>query len=80
MPLVGKKSIAALNGSEWQKVRRMLAPAFSAQSLSHHIPALVDDTSIFIEILHGHTKVGDIFSMEDTVARLIFNVAVWTFL
>ncbi|KAF2497375.1 putative cytochrome P450 [Lophium mytilinum] len=73
-PLVGKKSVVALNGAEWKMVRRVLNPGFAISALQQHIPKIIDDAQIFAGILEGHAKKGDVFHMEEAVARVIINI------
>lgn len=73
-PLVGKKSVVALNGAEWKMVRRVLNPGFATSALQQHIPNIVNDACIFAGILEEHAKKGDVFPMEEHVARVIINI------
>jgi cytochrome P450 len=73
-PIVGHNVIAVANGSIWKKAHNAMAPAFSKSHIRSLTDVIVEETMQFRGALDQHAANEDIFSMEDTAARLIFDV------
>lgn len=83
MPLmVGKGCIAALSGTLWKRMYNAMIPAFSPTHVRNLTGVMVDEAVVFRSQLEKLSVTGEIFSMEevvskvafDIVARVIFNV------
>jgi cytochrome P450 len=74
-PMLGRDVIAAANGSTWKMLHRMIAPAFAPSSVKKSMISIVaEETMRFHASLDCLAETGEAFSMEDTVAKLIFDV------
>lgn len=73
-PIVGHNVIAVANGSIWKKAHNAIAPAFSKSHIRSLTDVIVEETMQFRRALDRHAGKGDVFSMEDTAGRLIFDV------
>jgi cytochrome P450 len=73
-PIVGHNVIAVANGSIWKKAHNAMAPAFSKSHIRSLTDVIVEETMQFRGALDRHAAKEDVFSMEDTAARLIFDV------
>ena len=73
-PIVGENVIAAANGPVWKKLAHSMSPAFSSSHIRSLTDLFIDETMLFRGILDDLAKKGKVFSMEETSARLIFDV------
>lgn len=73
-PLVGRKNIAAANGSTWKLLHSMLTPAFAPSHVKSLVGMMADETMLFCETLSRHAENDEVFSMEKTAAKLIFDI------
>lgn len=73
-PVVGKNVIATSNGIIWKKTHNAMAPAFSWSHIRSLVGVIVDECELFRVNLDKHAHAGETFSMEETAAKLIFDV------
>jgi cytochrome P450 len=73
-PIVGRNSIATSNGLVWKKTHNAMAPAFSWSNIRNLSGLMTDETMHFRESLDCLAESGEVFSMEDTTARLVFDI------
>jgi cytochrome P450 len=74
-PILGNNSMVTANGHDWQVARKSFTPSFQPRKILQHVPGIVDDVEEFCEIMKEHSKDKDIFRMEDTAAKMIFNIS-----
>ena len=72
--MVGRNVIATANGAVWKKLHSSMSPAFSWSHIRHLTPVFVDETMLFRDPLSRLAGSGEVFSMEDTSAKLIFDI------
>jgi hypothetical protein len=72
-PIVGGPSILSMNTAQWKTWRSLLNPGFSATSLLHHIPYIVDCVQVFCDKLDSNVGHG-VISLDDFATRLTFDV------
>lgn len=72
--VVGKGLIATTNGPVWKMLHRAMSPAFSWSHIRSLTDVMVDECVIFRSRLQGLASTGDVFSMEDLAAKLIFDI------
>ncbi len=73
-PVLGKGVIAATNGNVWKKLHSAMSPAFSWGHVRSLVPVLVQEVTHLRARLDQLAESGEVFSMEDVVSRLIFDV------
>ncbi len=73
-PIVGENVIAAANGPVWKKLAHSMSPAFSFSHIRSLTDLFVDETMLFRDILDDLALNDNIFSMEETAARLVFDI------
>lgn len=73
-PMVGDNVIAAANGAVWKRLHSAMLPAFSWSHIRHLTGMMVDECMIFRDILDRKAATGEVFSFEETSARLVFDV------
>ena len=73
-PIVGRNVIATSNGSVWKKTHNAMAPAFTWSHVKNLVEVMADETLLFRNTLDRLADSGEVFSMEETAAKLIFDV------
>jgi cytochrome P450 len=73
-PVVGEKVIAAVNGSLWKTLHKAMVPAFSWSHIRSLTDVIVEECSQFRKALDKLAATSEVFSMEETAAKLIFDV------
>ncbi|KAF2188050.1 putative cytochrome P450 [Zopfia rhizophila CBS 207.26] len=72
-PIVGGLSVLSMNDNEWKYWRSLLNPGFSTNSLTDHVPYIVDCVEVFCDKLRAQTG-NSVFSLNDFATRLTFDV------
>lgn len=73
-PIMGGPSVLSMNGSEWRTWRTLLSPGFSATSLTEYVPFAVDSIETLVAKLKERAMDGQVFSLDDYMTRLTFDV------
>lgn len=74
-PILGNNSMVTANGHPWQVARKSFTPSFQPRKVLQHVPGIVDDVQEFCDVLKDRVQSQEIFRMEDTAARMIFNIS-----
>lgn len=72
--VVGKGLIATNNGPLWKMLHKAMAPAFSWGHIRSLTDVMVDECTIFRSSLERLVTTGEVFSMEDLSAKLVFDI------
>ncbi|KAM0207741.1 hypothetical protein ACHAPA_011177, partial [Fusarium lateritium] len=72
--MVGKGCIAALNGVLWKKMHNATSPVFSPTHIRNLTGVMVDEAVVFRSQLERLSTTGEIFSMEEVVSRVVFDI------
>ncbi|KAH7129285.1 cytochrome P450 [Dactylonectria macrodidyma] len=72
--IIGPNVIATANGALWKKLHNSISPAFSWSNIRGLTATIVEECTLFRRALDEYAKTGQVFSMEDSSARLIFDV------
>ena len=62
------------NGPEWKKSRSMFNPGFNANYLLGQMDHIIEETSVFIDILREHAEKGDIFSLDQLTCDFTMDI------
>jgi len=73
-PIVGRNVIATSNGAVWKKTHNAMAPAFSWSNIRSLTGVVAGECMLFRNTLDKLAQTGEVFSMEETSAKLIFDV------
>ena len=73
-PIVGRGNIASSNGYVWKKTHNAMAPAFSTSHVRNFTGVMVEESLRFRETLSKFSDSKEIFSLENKVAELVFDV------
>lgn len=73
-PIIGRTLIATVNGPLWKQLHNAMLPAFSWSHIRSLTGVMVEELKHFRNALDGLSKSGEAFSMEDTSAKLIFDI------
>lgn len=72
--LGGPGNLVSAEGTEWKKWRSAFNPGFSAQHLVTLVPSIVDQCSIFCEIMTERAKKNELFRMEQAATKLTVDI------
>ena len=72
-PLIGQ-SIFVTDGARWKRQRGMIDPAFSQLRVSHAFDAMQSAVLDHLDVLDGHAKSGDSFSLDMAMSHLTADV------
>ena len=73
-PIIGRDNIATSNGKTWKMLHNAMAPAFAPSHVKNLITVMTEEVLIFRNTLNEYAKTGEVFSLEETAAKLIFDV------
>ncbi|OCK82089.1 cytochrome P450 3A30 [Lepidopterella palustris CBS 459.81] len=73
-PMVGRNNIASVNGSTWKLLHNMLAPAFAPLHVKNLVGMMADEVTLFRGTLGRMSQTGEVFSMEETAGKLVFDI------
>ena len=54
-----------IGGEQWKKLRKMFNPAFAPSHLETMVPAIVQESEVFVEKLNKVADTGEIIKMND---------------
>ncbi|KAI4141692.1 MAG: hypothetical protein L6R39_005226, partial [Caloplaca ligustica] len=73
-PITGGRDLASMEGEEWKRWRKIYNPGFGAAHIMSLVPAIVEEVSVFVDILNGHADKGDMFSLDEAAINLTMDV------
>jgi len=73
-PLLGERSIAMAQGSEWKDMRKHFNPGFAPQHLMGLMPTILEKTEAFLAKLDTLANTGAIFELEPLCTNLTFDI------
>ncbi|KAL7782117.1 cytochrome P450 [Trichoderma ceciliae] len=73
-PITGRNIIAAANGVVWKQLHNAILPAFSWPHIRGVTGVIVDECVLFREALDRRAASGEVFSMEEMGAKLVFDI------
>jgi cytochrome P450 len=71
---LGSRNLTTLEGSVWKKWRAVFNPGFSASHLMTLVPAMVDETQIFCNVLQKHAEEDNVFRFERGLTSLTVDI------
>ncbi|PYI17225.1 N-alkane-inducible cytochrome P450 [Aspergillus violaceofuscus CBS 115571] len=78
----GSDNLFVTNGAHWKKSRDMFNHGFSMATAMNHLPCILEEAEVFIQMLTQHAHKGDTFSLDQLTCRytmdIIGNVALNT--
>jgi cytochrome P450 len=74
-PMLGEGTMAAANGALWRKIATAVSPAFSMSYVRSMTSIMVDECLFFQQQLDKLAVTGDVFSMKELIAKLVFGIA-----
>ena len=63
--IIGKTSMVAIGGNHWKRVRKMFNPAFAPSHLDTLIPAIVEESMVFVDKLKSVAGNGEVVKMNE---------------
>jgi len=74
MPITGGYSMAAMNGEEHRASRALFNPGFAQNVVLENTMKIVEEASVFVEVLRSHASKGDIFGLDDVACNYMMDV------
>lgn len=74
MPITGGNSLAAMNGEEHRMSRALFNPGFAHNVVLENTKKIVEEASVYVEILRRHALKGDIFSLDEVTCNYMMDV------
>ena len=72
--ITGGISIFDAPAKDWKPLRSLFSRGFSANHMMTLVPAMVEETEVYCDILREKAKKGDIFFMDPVNLRLMLDV------
>lgn len=63
--VIGTTSLVVIAGEHWKKLRKMFNPAFAPSHLETMVPAIVQESEVFVEKLNAIADTGKVVKMND---------------
>jgi len=73
-PFAGGDNLFTMNGAQWKHSRALFSSGFSAGYVMGLMPHIVEEASVFVDVLREHARKGDLFSLDE--ASLLFTMDV----
>lgn len=73
-PLGGRMNLVTYYGQQWKTWRSAFNPGFSFAHLMTMVPGIVDDVSVFCEILEQKARTNELFRLEKHATRLTIDI------
>ena len=75
--IIGRTSLVKISGEYWKKLRKMFNPAFAPSHLETLVPAIVQESEVFVDKLNQIADTGEIVKMNrmTTVCKTFAFVA-----
>ena len=73
-PMTGGNDMITMEGKEWKKWRRVFQPGFKSGHLMTLVPKIVDEMSIFCNILRDLARKQEIFLMDQVATNLSLDI------
>lgn len=73
-PVTGGLDLVSMEGPTWKTWRRIFNPGFSATHMMTHVPSMLQQLSVFKDVLRDHMKKGDIFLLDEAAINATIDV------
>ncbi|GAB7354358.1 hypothetical protein MBLNU459_g4865t1 [Dothideomycetes sp. NU459] len=73
-PIAGRDNMVVSEGQQWKTWRGAFNPGFSASHLMTLMSGIVDDVSVFRDILEQRARTNELFRMEHLATRLTIDI------
>ena len=72
--LGGPQNLVTLEGSAWKRWRSAFNPGFSAKHIMSLVPAIVDETQVFCDLMTEKAKKQELFRLERVATKLTVDI------
>jgi len=73
-PFAGGDNLFTMNGAEWKRSRALFNPGFQANYLLGQMSHIVEEASVYVDILREHAQKGDMFSLDEVTLWFTMDV------
>ena len=74
LPITGGANLFTMPEEQWKSWRAIFNPGFSTSYILEQVPNLVEEVSVYCEILREHARKQDIFSLDETTLNLTMDI------
>jgi sterigmatocystin biosynthesis cytochrome P450 monooxygenase len=74
LPMTGGNDLVTMEGKEWKTWRNIFNPGFSSSHLSTLVPEIIEEVSVFCNILNDIAARSEIVLMDPLVTKLSLDV------
>ena len=72
-PLANNQDLVSLEGHKWKHWRNIYNPGFSASHLIHLVPQILEEVSVFRDVLKERAQSGAILPLEEVTVNLTMD-------
>ncbi|KAL8719456.1 MAG: hypothetical protein Q9225_003545 [Loekoesia sp. 1 TL-2023] len=73
-PVTGGLDLVSMEDRTWRTWRRIFNPGFSAQHMVTLIPSMIEELSVFKNVLRDHSDKRDVFSLDEAAINASIDV------
>ena len=73
-PMAGGPSFFDTNGAEWKQGRGTFNHGFSAQAAIRHVPHIIEEAEVYVDVLRQHAEKGDTFSLDEITCNYVMDI------
>ena len=73
-PIAGEQNLLTMEGQAWKTWRTLLNPSFNPSNISELLPAMIDDVSVFKNLLKARADQRDIFRLKALTDNLVMDI------
>lgn len=73
-PITGGLDLASMEGQQWKTWRKIFNPGFSAQHMIELVPSMLEEFTVFKDVLKQHVAQGDVFSLDEATVNASMDV------
>lgn len=73
-PLAGGDNLFTMNGAEWKRSRALFNPGFQANYILAQMDHVVEETSVYVEILREHARSKGLFSLDEVTLWFTLDI------
>lgn len=77
LPITGAPNLFTVQEGKWKSWREVFNPGFSASYILEQVSHIVEEVSIYCEILREHARKGDIFSLDENISKFNNSGVYW---
>ena len=73
-PVTGGFDLVSMEGQTWKKWRKLFNPGFSPDHMMALVPSMLEELSVFKDVLSRHVENGDVFFLDEVAINATIDV------